>query len=438
MNFQRAKQTTMLRQRSFSAPLRILEAARGANPIHDSQISATDLAAMSRLFDEAFYRRNNPHLDFSTITPIEHYALLGWREGRDPSPKFSTTGYLQRYPDVRAANINPLYHFTLSGEAEGRTCLQIQRAPKPADGIWEWKDYLGVSPLAARTLEGSERDITAVDFTVSLAGEDLEELVADINLGPLSAEILLSIIIPCLNCELLTIECLQSIANAFPKTFAVEVIVADNGSDDRAYRALARNSTIRHIRFDKNLGFGPACNAAACDASGKFLFFLNNDTQIAPGCLEALTLAANGTGVGIVGPKLVSFDGSLQEAGCVLNQDGTGTLIGFGRDPRTPRYNYARPVEHVSGAAMLIARDLFFKLGGFDDVYAPAYCEDADLSLKVRKSGLLVMYEPKALVAHHLSATTNAVLAFRSNKASTHFAQSSRTRQTVGARSGRT
>ena len=395
-----------------------VDEAYTSKSLHDTPpcetLRGADLAVaiILRGFDPAFYRKANPHVDFSAISPLEHYATTGWREGRDPSADFSTNGYLQRYADVRAADVNPLFHFAVYGKAEGRVCLPMQREVMPVDGICEWTDYKDVSSLATNTLEGFEKDIAIVDFTVALGGEALEEVVARLNFASLASEnILISIIIPCLNCELYTIECLQSIVNALPKAFAIEVIVADNASEDRAYLAIARNSAIRCIRLDKNEGFGPACNAAARKALGKYFFFLNNDAQIAPGCLEALVAAADYDLVGVVGPKLVSFDGSLQEAGCVLNQDGTGTLIGFGRDPRTARYNYSRPVEHVLGAAMLIARDLFFRLGGFDDVYAPAYCEDADLSLKVRKSGLLVMYEPKALVAHHLSATSNATFA---------------------------
>ena len=58
---------------------------------------------------------------------------------------------------------------------------------------------------------------------------------------------------------------------------------------------------------------------------------------------------------------------------------------------------------------MLIPRNLFNSLGGFDPVYAPAYCEDADLSLKIRQKGLKIVYEPSAVVAHHLSKTTQGL-----------------------------
>ena len=218
-----------------------------------------------------------------------------------------------------------------------------------------------------------------------------------------------SIVIPCVDQEQVTAECLQSIANGRPAAFDIEVIVADNGSSDRMYRAVAEHPGIRSLRLEQNIGFGPACNEAAKAARGEFLFFLNNDAQLAPGCLEALVAVMRedaSADIGIVGPKLLSFDGRLQEAGCLLNADGTGSLIGWTRDPEAPRYNYRRAVEHVSGAAILMRRALFEEVGGFDPAYAPAYCEDADLSLRLRQRGLAIVYEPAAVVAHHLSKTS--------------------------------
>lgn len=372
--------------------------------------SAEDLRGLANEFDEVFYRRKNSDVDFSEITPIAHYAQFGWREGRDPSPDFSTTGYLHLNPDVREVDMNPLLHFVVQGKSEGRLSRPRQRTPSPADGLSEWRGYAEVQQRGFESLEGAERDVDALSFCVALRGLDLGEVVSKINFGLQEDKVRVSIIIPCLDEELVTVECLKSIEQALPNSFGVEVIVADNASKDLTFGTIARNPTISYVKFEKNLGFGAACNAAAARARGEYLFFLNNDAQIAPGCLEALVDAVAGERVGIVGPKILSFDGSLQEAGCRLNRDGTGTLIGFGRDPRTPRYNYRRCVEHVSGAAVLIERGLFLDFGGFDDVYAPAYCEDADLSLKVRKKGLSIVYEPKAVVAHHLSKTSNASL----------------------------
>lgn len=399
-------------------------------PTGTKSVSAADLAGLAQEFDEPFYRKNNPELDFSSISPVEHYASFGWREGRDPSPEFSTKGYLYLNRDVHKAGMNPLLHYVLRGKSEGRRSRLRLTASRPANGISEWKGYDEVWQRGLESLEGQGRDVSALAFCVALGGLDLAEVLARIDFGsPEADNILVSIVIPCLDEELVTVECLQSIERALPTSFDAEVIVADNASEDAAYTAISQHPTIRYIRFEKNIGFGPACNAAASKARGNYLFFLNNDAQIAPGCLEALVAAAAEPGVGIVGPKILSFDGSLQEAGCLLNRDGTGALIGFGRDPRTPRYNYARRVEHASGAAILIDRELFLGLGGFDDAFAPAYCEDADLSLKVREKGLSIVYEPRAVVAHHLSKTASVSSVGQSKRQ-----RISRNRQTLVSR----
>ena len=84
-------------------------------------------------------------------------------------------------------------------------------------------------------------------------------------------------------------------------------------------------------------------------------------------------------------------------------------MVGHGEDPAQPRYNYIRDVEFCTGACLLISTELFRKLGGFDDRYAPAYCEDSDLCLRVRAAGLRVVYAPSSEVVHHLSKTSATV-----------------------------
>jgi GT2 family glycosyltransferase len=380
------------------------------------EISRDDIALLETAVDADFYKEQLPDIDFQGLSAAEHYAIAGWNAGLDPAPDFSTRGYLTLNEDIRRANINPFVHFLRTGHAENRDWRFPGQGEPAPDGTVEWADYAHVRQRSHESLEGAEPDPEAVRFAVSLLGADLAEAVADLRFsrpGQKREPPLVSIVIPCLNEELVTAECLLAIAQALPSDFGVEVIVADNGSTDPLYAAIAAHPELRHVRFETNIGFGPVCNAAAEKANGEFLFLLNNDAQIAPGCLERLVATARDPSeaarIGAVGPKLLFFDGHLQEAGCLLNRDATGALIGCGRDPRTPRYNYRRDVEHISGAAVLISRALFAALGGFDPVYAPAYCEDADLSLKIRRRGLRLVYEPEAVVAHHLSKTTNGM-----------------------------
>ena len=92
-------------------------------------------------------------------------------------------------------------------------------------------------------------------------------------------------------------------------------------------------------------------------------------------------MAENNLGCGAVGPKLVYPDGQLQEAGAIVWSDGTTYTYGRGDDPSKPEYNYVREVDYCSAACLLVRRDLFEQLGGFDERYAPAYCERCGLVL---------------------------------------------------------
>jgi len=81
-------------------------------------------------------------------------------------------------------------------------------------------------------------------------------------------------------------------------------------------------------------------------------------------------------------------------------------MIGLNDDPDQPQYNYRRTVDYCSGACLLLKTDVMRNFGGFDPLFAPAYCEDSDLCLQLRKAGLRTVYEPTAVVIHHLSVTT--------------------------------
>nr|QQZ49906.1 glycoside hydrolase family 99-like domain-containing protein [Phenylobacterium glaciei] len=102
-------------------------------------------------------------------------------------------------------------------------------------------------------------------------------------------------------------------------------------------------------------------------------------------------------------------DGRLQEAGARIGVDGTSEMIGLFDDPSLPRWNVRREVDYASGACLALRREVFADLGGFDIVFAPAYCEDADLCFRLRERGLRIVYEPTSEIVHHLSVTANSI-----------------------------
>ncbi len=221
-----------------------------------------------------------------------------------------------------------------------------------------------------------------------------------------------SIIIPVFNKLELTHRCLKSIINntAYPN---YEVIFVDNGSTDdtRIYLQKIKVPNVRAVFNEENLGYVGGCNSGAAVASGDYLLFLNNDTEVQRGWLTHLVkLAETHSDAGIVGAKLIYPDGKLQEAGGIIFSDGNGWNYGRGQDPNDPRFNFVRKVDYVSGAALLIKRSLWDRIGGFDERYAPAYYEDTDLCFSARREGYQVYYQPASVVIHYEGQTAGTDL----------------------------
>ncbi len=150
-----------------------------------------------------------------------------------------------------------------------------------------------------------------------------------------------------------------------------------------------------------NQGFLKNCNQAAKKARGKYIFFLNNDTTVQEGwCRWLVKLLDEDPTVGMAGSKLVYPDGRLQEAGGIIWSDASGWNYGRLQDPELPEFNYVKDVDYISGAAIMIRRELWEEIGGFDERYAPAYCEDSDLAFEVRRHGYRVVYQPKSVIVH--------------------------------------
>ena len=209
-----------------------------------------------------------------------------------------------------------------------------------------------------------------------------------------------SVVIPAYNHLDHTITCLRSLAEHAP-ALAMEVIVVDDCGQDETAELLPAVPGLVFHRNAENLGFIGACNAGASLARGEFVVFLNNDTAVRAGWLDALVETFDRhRDVGLVGAKLIYPDGRLQEAGGIVFADGSGWNYGRFDDPGAPAYNYVREVDYCSGAAICLPRALFDELGGFDPLYAPAYYEDTDLAMKVHAKGLRVLYQPRSEVIH--------------------------------------
>ena len=211
-----------------------------------------------------------------------------------------------------------------------------------------------------------------------------------------------SIIIPCYNQIRYTYKCIYSIVqNTNVEDTPYEVIIADDVSTDTTKNIKKYVENVVVNRNKENLGFLKNCNEAAKLARGEYIYFLNNDTEVNSGYLSSLvSLLDNNSSIGMVGSKLVFADGTLQEAGGIIWSDGEGANYGRGDDPEDFKYNYVKEVDYISGAAIMIRKNLWNIIGGFDERYAPAYCEDSDLAFEVRKYGYKVVYQPLSVVTH--------------------------------------
>lgn len=333
-------------------------------------------------FSEAFYLAQNPDVAAAVRAGdvrngFAHFLASGAGELRAPREDIDLAYYLASYPDVAiglrdGAPGHVFLHYLTHGAARAASPSSLSEMPAEhaAKALWRAQAD-AMLPLHARR---------PIDFEMRGAPA-------------------LSVVMVLHNQFALALRSLASLRANFAGD--IELILTDSGSTDETRHLRRYVRGARLLPFDVNIGFVRACNAGLQGVTAPLVLFLNTDVELAPGAIAAALARMEDASIGAVGAKIVRSHGMLQEAGSIVWKDGA--TEGYMRDasPLAPEANFVRDVDFCSGAFLMTRAKLLEELEGFDDDYAPAYFEDADLCFRIAGLGRRVVYDP-AIVVHHL------------------------------------
>jgi GT2 family glycosyltransferase len=207
-----------------------------------------------------------------------------------------------------------------------------------------------------------------------------------------------AVVIPTWKRDDLLRQCLQALRR---QSFAdTEIVIVANGAGEWAER-LAREFDCRLVRLPKNRGFAAGVNAGIAGSKSEYVAVLNDDVELRSDWLERLAgLLDQRKDLSFCCGKILQADGrTIDNAGDALSLGGGAWRLGYGR-PDGPEFDQPRQLFAVSGTAALFRREVFDKLGGFDEDFV-SYLEDMDLSIRMWRAGLRGWYLPQAVALHH-------------------------------------
>lgn len=357
----------------------------------------------SGLFDREWYKDRYGLSDGTD--PIDHYLANSHRPGLLPFPEFPVNSIAELQQHEVEAGKNQLVRYI---RAQARAASGHSGAhDSPPDGparaetsAIEWQMESFIRDHASASWQDDFANWETVRMQVREALADPNALLK----GKEQARV--DVILPVHNQFHFSLRCVWSILRALDET-PMRLIVSDNVSDDETQEFFGDLPGLTYIRNETNLNFIGSCNNAAGVGTSEFVFLLNNDTAVHDNWLSTLVDAMDrDPGIGLAGSALYYPDGRLQEAGGVIFRDGSSANIGRNSQSRIPLAQATRDVDYVSGAAILVRRALWDKLGGFSREYMPIYCEDSDLALALRQHGYRVVVVPASRVVHYEGQTS--------------------------------
>jgi GT2 family glycosyltransferase len=198
---------------------------------------------------------------------------------------------------------------------------------------------------------------------------------------------------------------------------AMEILIADNGSDEPDTLALLRrleaDRRVRILRLPGPFNYSALNNAAVRQASGTLLLLLNNDMDVIhPDWLRAMVVQAIRPGIGAVGAKLLYPDDTIQHAGLTLGLPAIASHQYLGRSRRDPGFfrhlALVRNVTAVTGACLMVRRERYWEVGGLDEVALQVAFNDVDFCLRLVERGYRNVWTPHAELYHLESASRGA------------------------------
>jgi N-acetylglucosaminyl-diphospho-decaprenol L-rhamnosyltransferase len=228
----------------------------------------------------------------------------------------------------------------------------------------------------------------------------------------------LSIIVVSFNTQKYTLECLESV---YRETDHInfEVILIDNASSDNTVQLVKANfPQVKLITSIHNHGFAKGNNIAAKEANGEYLLLLNPDTIVQNRAIEKLlAFAQENPGAGVYGGRTIFPDGSLNRS-CYSKSTLWSLICSvFGLTKIFPfssflnpvvfgswKYNTIRNVDIISGCFLLIKKEIWDKLNGFNPLFF-MYAEEVDLCLRAKQLGCDPLFYPEAEIIHYRGAS---------------------------------
>ncbi len=210
-------------------------------------------------------------------------------------------------------------------------------------------------------------------------------------------------------------QCLPSLLQVDYPADCLELMLVDNASNDGSVEFVqAHYPQVRVVRSPENIGFAAGNNLGAREASGQYLIFLNNDMradrQFVKGLIAAISIEPE---VVCAGAKILNWDGSKFDfAGAAPHFAGYAYQVGFGKPFAEHLFREVQPILFACGGAMMIDRQVFLNVGGFDEKYF-IYFEDVDLGWRLWVLGYKVVFAPDAVVYHHHHGTMRNFLDYR-------------------------